>query len=122
MPELLLVEDDADLRDALLMLVTEEGYTAQEAGSQERALALVDAQVFDLILTDCLSNDGRDPLAGVAALRERAAPTPVGVMTGWPLSPEAVRAAGFAFLVTKPFDLDQLMLEIAAGVHAALRP
>lgn len=122
MPELLLVEDDADLRAALLTLVTEEGYTAREADSLERALALVDAQVFDLILTDCLSANGRDPLAGVAALRERAAPTPVGVMTGWHLSPEEVRAAGFAFLVEKPFDLDHLMLEIAAGVHVALRP
>jgi CheY-like chemotaxis protein/ketosteroid isomerase-like protein len=122
MPELLLVDDDADLREALLTLVTDEGYTAQEADSLECALALVDAQVFDLILTDCLSIDGRDPLAGVAALCERAAPTPVGVMTGWHLSPEEVRAAGFAFLVAKPFDLDQLMLEIAAGVHTALRP
>lgn len=122
MPKLLLVDDDADLRETLLMLMADEGYAVQEAAALERALALVDAQGFDLIVTDCFDADGRDPLAGLAALRERAAPTPVGIMTAWPLLPEEVRAAGFAFLVGKPFDLDQLMLEVAAEVKAALRP
>jgi CheY-like chemotaxis protein/ketosteroid isomerase-like protein len=117
---LLIVEDDHDIRETIAMVLDEEGYTASFAVSLEDGLALVDAVAFQLILTDLFATSGQDPLASVEALRLRAAPTPVGIMTSWKVPPEEAERRGFRFLLHKPFGLEEFLTQVAAALKVTL--
>ena len=119
---LLIVETDPDIRDILQIFLTEEGFAVHFASSLQEALGLVDEWVFQLILADLFV--GRPP--GLAAdaqlLRRRAWPTSIGLMTTQNISSKQAKQQGFAFLLKKPFDLEQLLLSITAVLPQPLRP
>jgi CheY-like chemotaxis protein len=121
-PHLLVAEDDEELNTVLLDLLTEEGYAVTSAASLDEALAQVSTRVFDLILTDILVWNQHAPLQGVEQLRTRAQPTPVCLLTGWGFSEEDARAQGFACLIKKPFDVDDLLARVAEMVARPLTP
>lgn len=117
MPHILLVEDDRDVRETLVSLLHDEGYQTAETSTLDDAFALLDSTTFDLIMTDLLNHDQERPLASVLLLRERATPTPVAVLSGWMAAGQSPGAADFAFVMTKPFDLDALLTAIAAALQ-----
>jgi CheY-like chemotaxis protein len=119
---LLIVESDADTRAIVETLLTEEGYSVVQAASPAEALALLDEQVFHLILTDLFVMTPDDPLRSVVALRQRAQPTPVGILTGWHLSYDAARRNGFVCLIRKPFDLDEILTAVVSCLETPLSP
>lgn len=119
---LLVVEEDRDIQEALCMLLTDAGYDVAVASSLTEALADIDAATFQLILADSFTHRPQDMLSSLQVLLERAHPTPVGILTGWRISPEDVERAGFAFLATKPYDLDQLLALVAAALQTPLTP
>ncbi len=121
-PRLLLVEDDEDTRAILEALLHDEGYAISQAPSPREALDLLHEQVFHLLLTDLAASAAGDPLRSVAELRAQAQPTPIGVMTGWKVSLEAVQRAGFACLIRKPFDIDDMLATIASSLRVPLSP
>lgn len=114
---ILVVEDDDDLRETLSIVLHDYGYTVVTAPSVDAALTEVDRQAFGFILSDLLAHGAGDQLQNVVRLREHAFPTPVGISTGWRLSEAEVVSRGFTWLISKPFDLDRLMTEIAAGLE-----
>jgi CheY-like chemotaxis protein len=117
MPRILLVEDDRDIRETLESLLHDEGYQTAETSTLEDAFALLDSTTFDLIMTDLLTHDREHPLASASLLREHGAPTPVAVLSGWMAAAQSPDAADFAFVMTKPFDLDMLLTTIAASIQ-----
>ncbi len=118
----LVVDDDADVREAFALLLDEEGYQTQLAATLEEALAFTDERVFALILTDLLLHTRSQPLDAISRLRDHAHPTPVGVITGWPVSADEVQREGFAFLLPEPFDVEVLLTTIAAALATPLGP
>ena len=113
-PRLLLVIEDEDLGEALREFLRDEGYAAFVATSVEDALALVTTQTFDLILSDFFRQRDLVPYHSVERLRQAAQPTPVGIMSASTLSAEEVEQRGFACLLKKPFELDDLSAAIVA--------
>jgi CheY-like chemotaxis protein len=116
---LLVVEDDRAIQEVMRLILLEAGYQVEIAARPEVALEALRGAAYDLILTDLF---GGTPAAGLAAVRpvlQAAAPTPVGVCTGFPLSSEVAASAGFAFMVPKPFEIDALLEEIAEVLAAA---
>lgn len=120
-PRLLLVEDEESLQELLQSFLAEEGYAVTIAASPAEALALVQTTPFDLLLTDLFVTQRADALASIAELRAVAQPTPVVVMTGWPIPAEEAAEHGLTVLVTKPFDLEDLGSIIANCLHQPLR-
>lgn len=118
----LLVEDDGDLRATTELALAEQGYDVTSAASLDEALGLLDRATFWLILTDLFATSGVDPLQSVEELRVRAQPTPVGVVTSWRLTDEGVTARGFAFLLPKPYELDDLFSRVASAATGQLPP
>lgn len=111
---LLIIEDSADIRDTLEQVLVEEGHNVSVAPDLSHAFGILDTQTFDLVLTDLFTFSQRDPLQSVSELRDRVAPTAIGVISGWSVDPEYAKRQGFAFLLTKPFDLDELVACVAA--------
>lgn len=116
----LIVEDDADLLETVVAALRDYGYDAVGAASLADALAEVEQRTFRLVLCDLFATSARDPLRSVEVLRERAQPIPVGVMTSWKISPETATARDFAFLLPKPFELDDLFARVAEAVRPAI--
>jgi DNA-binding response OmpR family regulator len=121
-PHLLLVEDDLNIQELMEQLLCEEGYDVVVAVSLDEAFQLVSKHTFDLIMTDAFPERGQNPLSSVEGLRLLAHPTPVGIMTAWPLSDEKAYLQGFACLIKKPFDLDDFLTTVAACLNIRLTP
>jgi DNA-binding response OmpR family regulator len=116
--QILLVEDDRDLRRFLSKAFREEGYGVAEAESGDRALErALDAKYSCLVLDVMLP--GRDGFSVVAELRQRGVTTPVLLLTARDELESRVRGleGGADDYLTKPFDLPELL----ARVHALIR-
>jgi CheY-like chemotaxis protein len=118
--QVLVVDDDPDI----LLLVQEylegEGYRVTPADSLAASLALLQQRLFQFVLTDLFAQRERDLLACIHPLLVGATPIPVGVMTAWNVSAEAVAQAGLTCLLPKPFELEALHHAVEVGLQPAL--
>jgi DNA-binding NtrC family response regulator len=115
---LLLVEDEALLREAVAEQLRDRGYMVAEAGSGEAALAQLAEFAFDVIVTD-LRLPGIDGAAVVDAAVERYPDIVAIVVTGYGTVKDAVEAIkrGATDFVAKPFQLDELLLVLDAAIE-----
>src|SRR6266571_9385385 len=107
---LLLVEDEAPLRQAIAEQLGDRGYQVREADSGETAIAQLTEFAFDIILTD-LRLPGIDGSAVVEAAVERYPDIIAIVITGYGTVKDAVDAIkrGARDFVSKPFQIDELL-------------
>lgn len=126
---MLVVEDDADVRGAAVLLMRRSGFVVREAVAPAAALAAVAAEPIDAVLLDLNfrrgATGGEEGLACLADLRATAPTTPVVVVTahsGVAMAVAAMRA-GAADFVTKPWSNRKLatVMEAAAARGRAER-
>ncbi len=130
---ILVVDDQADIRESLRLLLKSEGFKVDTAGTPAAALAAVDAEPPDLVLMDM--NYGRDTTSGREGLEllerlQKAEPTlPVVIMTAWgsiELAVEAMRRGAKDF-IQKPWENVRLLatlrtqLELSTVVRRSFR-
>src|SRR4029078_11263079 len=107
---LLLVEDEAPLRQAIAEQLTDRGYHVEQAESGETAVARLADFAFDVIIT-ALRLPGMDGSALVQAAVGRYPDIVAIVVTGYGTmkdAVEAIKSGAFAF-VRKPFQIDELL-------------
>jgi DNA-binding NtrC family response regulator len=107
---LLIVEDEAPLREAIAEQLTDRGYRVEQAESGEAAVAKLADFAFDIIITD-LRLPGIDGSAVVEAAVERYPHIIAIVVTGYGTVKDAVEAIkrGAWDFVNKPFQIDELL-------------
>jgi len=107
---LLIVEDEAPLRQAIAEQLTDHGYLVEQAESGEAAVARLADFAFDIIITD-LRLPGIDGSSVVEAAVERYPDIVAIVITGYGTFKDAVNAIkrGAHDFVTKPFQIDALL-------------
>jgi DNA-binding NtrC family response regulator len=114
MPEnakhLLLVDDEAALREAIAERLADHGFVVEQASSGEQALARLADFAFDIIVTD-LRLPGVDGRAVLDAALERYPDIIAIIITGFGTVKDAVNAIkqGAADFITKPFQFDALL-------------
>jgi two-component system response regulator MprA len=117
-PTLLIVEDDAPLRDVLVRSLRAEGFAARAVGTARELLDQASTDCPDALLIDIglPDGDGRDLCQ---ALRAHGIGVPILFLTARDALTD--RLSGFAVggddYVTKPFDIE----EVVARLHALLR-
>src|SRR5579862_4562640 len=111
---ILIADHDHTIRELLATLLRMEGYETEEAATLPEALDRVAENSYNLVLADLFAtcNQPTRP-TNAQRLQRHCQPVPVGLLTGWHLNGEAVKQAGFAFLLEKPFDLDRLLQRVA---------
>jgi DNA-binding NtrC family response regulator len=117
--QVLLVDDEANIRRMLAALLRDEGFTVAEAPNGNAALLQVDAVDPDVILLDLLMPPGPDGLETLASLRERGRATPVIMMSGKAQLTDAVRAVklgAFQFL-EKPLTPESVLVTVRAALE-----
>jgi DNA-binding NtrC family response regulator len=106
---ILIVDDEASVRDSLYNWFIEDGYRVACAENAKVALSLLEIDVFDIILADIKmpGMDGLEMLRRIKSLRKESI---VIVMTAFATVDTAVQALkdGAFDYVTKPFDPDDL--------------
>jgi len=119
MDEILIVEDDADLREILDYNLERAGYRVMQAESAEQGLELVSGNTR-LILLDVML-PGMSGYEMARTLRERGLKTPVIFLTA--RSAEEDLLAGFASggddYMSKPFSTAELLARIGAVLKRA---
>ncbi len=121
-PLILIVEDDAEARAALVRELTAGGYAVVEAPDGRTALEKWALRRPDLVLLD-LGLPDMDGLHVVSVIRREAA-TPIVILSGRYEEQEKVEALdrGADDYVTKPFGVDELRARLRAALRRAAGP
>lgn len=122
MARMLIVEEDESIRWALRTLLEHAYYDVETATSQAEAIALINENTYQLVLTDSFTDRAKDVLASLRTLRDCARPTPIAVISAWNIKSEDIEGDGFAFVQSMPFDVDHLLAQIAAALNLPLTP
>ena len=115
---LLLVEDEAPLRQALAERLAEHGFEVHQADSGEQAIERLAEFAFDIVITD-LRLPGLDGTRVLEAALLRY-PDIVGIIvTGYGTVKDAVEAIkrGATDFVTKPFQFDELLHALTSALE-----
>ncbi len=117
--QVLLVDDEANIRRMLGALLRDEGFTVAEASTGNAALLQIDDVDPDVVLLDLMMPPGPDGLATLAAFRERGRHMPVIMMSGKAQLTDAVRAVklgAFQFL-EKPLGPESVLATVRAALE-----
>ena len=112
---ILVVEDEKHARRLMEAVLTREGYHVFTAENGIEALAQMDTQQVDLILLDVMM-PGKDGFALTRELREGGCTTPILMVSArqLPADKRAGFLAGTDDYMTKPVDMDEMLLRIKA--------
>jgi CheY-like chemotaxis protein len=103
---ILVVDDEPSVRQSVRMLLEQDGYIVDEAKSGVEALAMLEADKFDMIFTDYIMPQMRgDKLA--AAIKHFAPDQPVVMITAFPEKLQS-SLGSVDSLICKPFDAAEL--------------
>lgn len=107
--KLLVVDDELSMREFLAILFEREGYDVSVAGSAEDALRIMDASLFDLVLSD-VSMPGLSGIDLLARIKDKSPDTAVIVLTAFSTSEQAVEAMklGAYDYICKPFKNEEI--------------
>lgn len=114
---ILAVEDDQWLRELVELMLSADGHTVRVAATGEDALAELDREPVDVVVTDLALGDGLDGWGVAAPAKQRWPGTRVVLATGWGAAVDAAaaRARGVDAVVAKPFRRDDLRRVLTPG-------
>src|SRR5579863_4915104 len=110
---ILVIDDEADIRESLETLLCLEGYTVELAQNGGDGLRRAEGANYDLILLDLMMPD-RSGMEVLREIRERDVETPVFMITAYGSVEVAVTALknGANDYFSKPWDNEKLLIEI----------
>lgn len=120
MIKILVAEDDESLNKIVCSRLAQSGYEAAGFPDADRALAAMENERFDMIVTDIMM-PGTDGFAFAAAVRAADAKIPVLFMTAKDdkVSKQRGYSLGIDDYIVKPFDLDELVMRVGAILRRA---
>jgi DNA-binding response OmpR family regulator len=121
MAEILVIDDDRTVRDAIKLMLEKRGHRIHTAADGSRGLLCMEQRRIDLVITDVLM-PGQEGIETIRDLR-RSSKVPIlaisgGGQTGFRDALDAARLLGANDTLPKPF----LMNELVAKVDGLLKP
>src|SRR6202046_1299544 len=113
----LIIDDEAEIRESLQTLLEMEGFEVESAISGEDGLSQMADRPFDLVLLD-LTLPGRDGMDILSEIRSHDSRLPVIMITAFGTVENAVRAmqVGATNFVQKPGDNEKLLGDVRTAV------
>ncbi len=120
--EILIVDDERDIRTLIAGILADEGYETREAWDADSALTEVGGRLPNLVLLDIWLQGSR--LDGMGVLKELVAHYPdlaVIMISGHgniETAVQAIRQGAYDF-IEKPFEADRLLLSVERALHTS---
>ena len=118
--DVLIVDDERDIRELVSGVLEDEGYQARSAADSDAALAAIDERRPSLVLLDVWLQGSRlDGLDLLAEIKRRDPSLPVLVISGHGNIDTAVAAIrnGAADFIEKPFEAERLLMLVARATE-----
>jgi DNA-binding response OmpR family regulator len=115
------VDDEPEILSVLSDALTAAGHIVITAPSGTDGIARFRAAAFDAVLTDLGMADVSGWELARTVRTEGSAQVVLGLVTGWgaTISEEMVVAHGVDFVISKPFDVDELVTKLNQAIDAS---
>src|SRR5580700_8600949 len=115
---ILVIDDEAEIREGLELLLSSEGYAVTSAETGQSGLARLGEEPYDLLLLDVSLPDGNG-LDLLRDIRQRDPHLPVVLITAYGSIDMARQAfkGGAQDYITKPWSNDELLAQVALAVE-----
>ena len=118
MANVLVIDDNATIRDGVTTVVSRLNHTVFEASGGKVGVQLARSNPIDIVLTD-LKMEGLDGMGVLSAIRAQDPEIPVVIMTAYGTienAVEAIKRGAFDY-IQKPFSPDTLRLKLVRGLE-----
>ena len=121
MAKILVVDDERGMRDFLSIMLKREGYDVVAAENGVDALRVVQAEIFDLVISD-VKMAGVGGIDVLKTVKDISPETVVIMITAYATAETAVEAMklGAYDYITKPFKVDEIKLVIQKALEKGL--
>jgi two-component system, chemotaxis family, chemotaxis protein CheY len=113
MPKILIIDDNDDLRDTLVVMLEDQGYSVISASDGESGVHAFEQARPDLVLTDIImpNSDGVEAIRRIRAIDSTARIVAMsgGSISGNEYQLRMAREAGAIEVLAKPFEVDELV-------------
>lgn len=122
MSDILIVDDERDIRELISDILVDEGYTTRLAGSSEDCMAELNAEPPGLIILDIwLKDSAMDGIDILKHVKRDNPEIPVVIISGHgniEIAVAAIKQGAYDF-IEKPFNIDQLMVVITRAMETS---
>jgi two-component system nitrogen regulation response regulator NtrX len=122
MSDILIVDDERDIRELVSDILEDEGYTTRLAGNSDDCMTAINAEPPALLILDIWLKDSRmDGIDILKAVKRDNPDVPVVIISGHgniEIAVAAIKQGAYDF-IEKPFNIDQLMVVIRRAMEAS---
>ena len=122
MTDILIVDDERDIRELISDILRDEGYETRTAGNSDDCMAAINAAPPGLMILDIWLKDSRmDGIDILKSVRRDNPDVPVVIISGHgniEIAVAAIKQGAYDF-IEKPFNIDQLMVVIGRAMETA---
>jgi DNA-binding response OmpR family regulator len=118
MGDVLIIDDDDNIRELIIEILTDEGYAVRSTPDAEKGLLAIEDTLPAFLLLDIqLPGTHGDKLLRI--LRAAGYTFPIALITASPQTADSLKEMGSVEWVAKPFDIDALLACVARYVQPA---
>ncbi|QJF51314.1 sigma-54-dependent transcriptional regulator [Roseobacter ponti] len=122
MSDILIVDDERDIRELISDILKDEGYATRLAGNSDDAMASINSEAPALIILDIWLKDSRmDGIDILKTVRRDNPDVPVVIISGHgniEIAVAAIKQGAYDF-IEKPFNIDQLLVVIRRAMETS---
>ncbi len=122
MSDILIVDDERDIRELISDILEDEGYATRLAGNSDDAMSAVKADPPALLILDIWLKDSRmDGIDILKAVKRDNPDVPVVIISGHgniEIAVAAIKQGAYDF-IEKPFNIDQLLVVIRRAMETS---
>ena len=122
MSDILIVDDERDIRELISEILIDEGYTTRLAGTSEDAMREVTSQPPGLLILDIwLKDSDMDGIDILKKVKSDYSEVPVVIISGHgniEIAVAAIKQGAYDF-IEKPFNIDQLLVVIRRAMETS---
>ena len=122
MSDILIVDDERDIRELISEILRDEGYSTRLAQNSDEAMAAIEAEPPMLMILDLWLKDSQLDGIGILMAAKREYPdVPVVIISGHgnvEIAVAAIKKGAYDF-IEKPFNIDQLLVVIGRAMETS---
>ena len=122
MSDILIVDDERDIRELISDILEDEGYATRLAGNSDEAMNAINTEAPALIILDIWLKDSRmDGIDILSTVKRDNPDVPVVIISGHgniEIAVAAIRQGAYDF-IEKPFNIDQLLVVIRRAMETS---